>query len=918
MFAVALLVVILVSRLAFFPAHADDAVPADPGSTGDALMTTQTTTSDGANGGDPLPVLPGDGLPGTAAGTDTTVTTGGATATLEAGNTVNTNVGSAVPGGDAPTDESGGVGTTTVDFLNENDGTVLNTGTTTATTGENVAGGLPNGQAGEGNVTILSGDAVATANVFNMVNTNVFNSSGFVAFLSNLFGNFQSVDLRSLPVYTDDRADATTCTIFGCGTFNLNANITSSSTASIWNSLFVRAFSGGNTASTTGTGNSLIETGNAYAAANVVNIANTNIVDSNYMMLVFNNFGDWDGDFIFPGQEYFANQFLKNNSSGGENIPITTSSVLFNNANDASVTTNATTTAASGENAAMTGNGTTTVISGDANSTSNVLNRVNQNVYGGTSLAVIFRVHGNWSGNVYSLPPGVVWSETGDGIAFWSDPSYGTSGFDAGGGEEMTTSAVATGVTASTTVDNKNTALIGNNIEVYALTGDNKAESVGGSATIKTGKAYAGSNVVNVANTNLFGTNWILAIIDIFGDWSGNISFGQPDLWLGGWVHSENSPAAPNDPLEYHFTVANRGDTDATNVRLTAHVDDRIVYLADGGTWGNDGIYWDLGDIPRGGSVDVTYKGSVRQHIPFGTTAFTSSASVSAHEPDANPSDNYEEIGSLAAYNEPQQTGPAGVYYTTMPKLQVTKTNNATTTVQAPGMVDYTLTVFNDSTGPAYEGVLIDTLKDENGNVVYEESWNLGEILPHEEINVTYSIEYNATTTSGVYTNYAQVKAYGGQMNPQYASIADSAMVSSMVTIKGVASTDVSASSSNTPTIIIHKDETAHATATPAGIGGIGNALDEDVQSGIGGNGTGASHALVTFSGTALGRRLPKVVDLHPLAMAFPPNDTLASSLWGNQSAAAFAAVLGSPWLYGALIILFLLIVWYEKRSEKV
>ena len=43
------------------------------------------------------------------------------------------------------------------------------------------------------------------------------------------------------------------------------------------------------------------------AAGNILNIANTNIVDSNYMMVVFNNFGSWNGDFILPGADYFSN-----------------------------------------------------------------------------------------------------------------------------------------------------------------------------------------------------------------------------------------------------------------------------------------------------------------------------------------------------------------------------------------------------------------------------------------------------------------------------------------------------------------------------------------------------------------------------------------------------------------------------------
>ena len=53
---------------------------------------------------------------------------------------------------------------------------------TNALTGENNADG------GEGLATVVTGDAVATANVINVINTNIFNSEGLILFLNQLFG----------------------------------------------------------------------------------------------------------------------------------------------------------------------------------------------------------------------------------------------------------------------------------------------------------------------------------------------------------------------------------------------------------------------------------------------------------------------------------------------------------------------------------------------------------------------------------------------------------------------------------------------------------------------------------------------------------------------------------------------------------
>ena len=92
----------------------------------------------------------------------------------------------------------------------------------------------------------------------------------------------------------------TNCNLSTCGDTNTVVNTDNS--VLINNDITVIADTGGNQAGGYG---AQITTGDAYASANVINVANTNITDSNYLLLVFNNFSDYAGDIILPNSSFF-------------------------------------------------------------------------------------------------------------------------------------------------------------------------------------------------------------------------------------------------------------------------------------------------------------------------------------------------------------------------------------------------------------------------------------------------------------------------------------------------------------------------------------------------------------------------------------------------------------------------------------
>ena len=64
----------------------------------------------------------------------------------------------------------------------------------------------------------------------------------------------------------------------------------------------------------------------------------------------------------------------------------------------------------------------------------------------------------------------------------------------------------------------------------------------------------------------------------------------------------------------------------------------------------------------------------------------------------------------------------------------------------------------NKGYGYAENAKLIDTLVNEDGEVIHEEMWDLGKIFNDEEITITYTTVFSAST-EGTYTNTAPVFA---------------------------------------------------------------------------------------------------------------------------------------------------------------
>jgi hypothetical protein len=589
-------------------------------------------------------------------------------------------------------------------------------------------------KASEGSL-VVTGDSIAGVDLVNDVNNNNVDSTSEILLSSGSLGD-DNLDTRTeLSSTTDPQISSTSAECIEC---EEELSIQNENQAVVINDIDIVSTTGNNTSSSTAT--STIDTGDAYAGVNVVNMVNSNIVDSNYIMVLFNNPGNWSGDLVLPNINFFQNFlsiFSSKNCSDCAGSQVT-------NKNQASVLNNVDIQSETGDNT-LTGNGI--INSGDSFSSANIFNLINQNIFNNSSFSLLIKVFGEWNGNIFNLPEGMMWQNTPDGIVLYNE----SEGYFSG---------------SNTNIDNSNSAIVENNINISASSGNNVSN--GQNNVINTGNAYSGANVVNIINTNIISSNWFTVIGNIFGNWNGNISFGQPDLWVGTVANVEGILDAGSS-IVFTSTIKNNGDARASNIIIDINSESSYLKYFEGDRANR--ITKHIKDLAPGEIVEFKYTGVIDNYIKDGENNISSNIKISSYETDANTQDNNDVITLISAYH----TGPTPIignqtFASSFPKLSVSKKHTmrnavvidgATSTV-AGSIVDYTVTIKNTG-GSAFNSVLYDLLSDSSGNPINKQYWELGEIAPNEEIFVTYSLEYNASTTPGIYTNSAWVEALEGE-----------------------------------------------------------------------------------------------------------------------------------------------------------
>ncbi len=237
----------------------------------------------------------------------------------------------------------------------------------------------------QGDSTIISGDANVSATVLSFLNNNL---EGEVVFgVVNIFGSLTGdiiLPQETLPAAKVVEETAT--------------QTTQTNSADIENNLSLTATTGDNEASRNTGGDSQIKTGDAQVEAKTVNVANNNISEGNWLIVIINEAGEWIGKILGPPAAA---------SEGAEITQTQASSQTNSQTNSAKIVNNLTLTANTGNNQANDNTGGDSVImTGEAKTMASLVNFVNNNIASGSKVIVtIINVFGTWLGDF--LPPGV-------------------------------------------------------------------------------------------------------------------------------------------------------------------------------------------------------------------------------------------------------------------------------------------------------------------------------------------------------------------------------------------------------------------------------------------------------------------------------------------------------------------------------
>ena len=357
----------------------------------------------------------------------------------------------------ANSDNDASINSDTYNTTNQtNDGTVNNDLYLTSDSGSNIASGNTGGDS-----YIATGDASVAGNVLTFINNNL--AGNVILGVVNIFG-----DLIGDIILPESVLSAFACATCGGNTTLVNSgngsnsdnNVSSDQTAidttsqvnvaDIDNNLILDANTGDNSASGNTGGDAYITTGNADVIAQVLNIANNNIIGGDWWLVIVNRAGQWIGQIVgapqganfagSAGTEFAVSengQITAVNSGNGAgsasdaSVNSNTNNII-NQTNNADVNNNIYLSANTGKNSTNDNTGGDNYITtGDARVIANLVNFVNNNIVGGKLLVTFVNVFGSWMGDF--VTPGHTKPQSN--LASNNSPEQNSSSDNSGSGD---------------------------------------------------------------------------------------------------------------------------------------------------------------------------------------------------------------------------------------------------------------------------------------------------------------------------------------------------------------------------------------------------------------------------------------------------------------------------------------------------
>ncbi|OGZ74386.1 MAG: hypothetical protein A3A12_01265 [Candidatus Staskawiczbacteria bacterium RIFCSPLOWO2_01_FULL_43_17b] len=435
----------------------------------------------------------------------------------------------------------------TVNITNETVIKNINSSNTVNQVKADVISGRNNSSANTGHGIILSGEANLGLNFMSLANTNFTGVKNLYADTQNIFGNHVgNIDFSRATTSTPQLAEAlmsianknTGSGSTNTATVNIDNQtiISNSNNGKLNNQIQANVISGQNKANqNTGTGS--IASGDVNSSVNVMNFLNANITASNFWLKSLNVFGDWSGNINLPQMPApnlvvapYTQTIAGENTTTGANseneasVEVTNETVQTND-NIADITNDFLVKSNTGSNIASFNNGSGAVKYGDAKAETNTANVANVNITGDSWWILVVNKFGNWQGTTVGSPSDMM-VNSGQNATVLSPVNSGIEVFNDTTGANSNNAAGAS-ISHSNQLSNINDASITNNISVVAVSGENQAEYNVGHGYIEVGDVTSAINAMNIANVNVNVGNVLIAMVNVFGDWSGNIVFNS-------------------------------------------------------------------------------------------------------------------------------------------------------------------------------------------------------------------------------------------------------------------------------------------------------------------------------------------------------------------------------------------------------
>lgn len=272
-----------------------------------------------------------------------------------------------------------------------------------------------------GNTVINTGDANVSANSLTFANNNL--AGGVTYGVVNIYGNLEG-DIV-LPEFASVGGSQNSSQTTGNGALSTNTASSNSTTnnntfqnndLTIANNVIVDGTTGNNGSNDNTSGNTTINTGKTTTDTNVLNIANSNISDGTWWLVLVNQAGNWMGKLLggpdganvagSPGTDIKTDangQITATNGAGSSNTTNVSSTTNTNTTqnNNADIQNNLNLSANTGGNKTdFNTGGHNTITTGDSNIIANLVNFVNNNISGNGRLVVtVVNVFGSWAGD---------------------------------------------------------------------------------------------------------------------------------------------------------------------------------------------------------------------------------------------------------------------------------------------------------------------------------------------------------------------------------------------------------------------------------------------------------------------------------------------------------------------------------------